>query len=152
MINLVIRKLQKDSGHSQPLPYSPSWVVFRPNVLVDARTGGILSFSILCLFVCFFPTQCLGGCSHRCHLSLFHTFSPVQTHISRCPCWLECLHTRNPPLEIWTIEHEGHMWRLVLRLEATQGDPLTTAKLLLHRWEVWKVCFQKSASKRRSMC
>ena len=35
-------KLQKDSGHSQPLPYSPSWVVFRPNVLVDARTGDIL--------------------------------------------------------------------------------------------------------------
>jgi len=56
---------RQDSGHSQPLPYSPSWVVFRPNVLVDARTG--------------------------------------------------------------------HMWRLVLRLEAAQGDPLTTARLLLHR-------------------
>lgn len=56
---------RQDCGHSQPLPYSPSWVVFRPNVLVDARTG--------------------------------------------------------------------HMWRLMLRLEAAQGDPLTTAKLLLNR-------------------
>jgi len=56
---------RQDSGHSQPLPYSPSWVVFRPNVLVDARTG--------------------------------------------------------------------HMWRLMLRLEAAQGDPLTTARLLLNR-------------------
>jgi len=56
---------RQDSGHSQPLPYSPSWVVFRPNVLVDARTG--------------------------------------------------------------------HMWRLLLRLEAAQGDPLTTARLLLNR-------------------
>merc|ERR1719447_2524346 len=56
---------RQDSGHSQPLPYSPSWVVFRPNVLVDARTG--------------------------------------------------------------------HMWRVILRLEGAHGDPLTTAKLLLHR-------------------
>ena len=27
----------------------------------------------------------------------------------------------------------GHMWRLLLRLEAAQGDPLTTARLLLNR-------------------
>ena len=38
---------QKDCGHSQPLPYSPSWVVFRPNVLVDARTGDIFHLSQL---------------------------------------------------------------------------------------------------------
>ena len=38
---IFLTKLQQDSGHSQPLPYSPSWVVFRPNVLVDARTGDI---------------------------------------------------------------------------------------------------------------
>ena len=30
--------------------------------------------------------------------------------------------------------HTGHMWRVVLRLEGAHGDPLTTAKLLLHRW------------------
>ena len=28
----------------------------------------------------------------------------------------------------------GHMWRGILRLEGAHGDPLTTAKLLLHRW------------------
>lgn len=32
---------QEDSGFSQALPYSPSWVVFRPAVLVDARTGNM---------------------------------------------------------------------------------------------------------------
>ena len=31
------------------------------------------------------------------------------------------------------LEDAGHMWRLMLRLEAAQGDPLTTAKLLLNR-------------------
>ena len=51
-----IISINKDSGHSQPLPYSPSWVVFRPNVLVDARTGVILVvvvvvlFTFLCIF------------------------------------------------------------------------------------------------------
>jgi len=30
---------QENSGYSQPLSYSPSWVLFRPSVLVDARTG-----------------------------------------------------------------------------------------------------------------
>ena len=47
VILIYFTNLQKDSGHSQPLPYSPSWVVFRPNVLVDARTGDIFLSPIL---------------------------------------------------------------------------------------------------------
>jgi len=37
---------QEDSGYSQPLPYSPSWVIFRPAVLVDARIGNMWTLQL----------------------------------------------------------------------------------------------------------
>ena len=110
---MSLTKLQKDSGHSQPLPYSPSWVVFRPNVLVDARTGSILVLYQL-------------GQNYFSHVEAYHYPRPHNPH-------LLVVHTM-PAQEKSTISNAGHMWRLVLRLEAAQGDPLNTAKLLLHRY------------------
>ena len=77
---MSLTKLQKDSGHSQPLPYSPSWVVFRPNVLVDARTGSILVLYQL-------------GQNYFSHVEAYHYPRPHNPHLLVVPC----LHKRKAP-------------------------------------------------------
>ena len=77
---ISLTKLQKDSGHSQPLPYSPSWVVFRPNVLVDARTGSIL---VLCQL----------GQNYFSHVEADHYPRPHNPHL----LVVQCLHKSKEP-------------------------------------------------------